>query len=335
MKELLRRLSEAYGPSGHEDKVREIIRGELDGAVDEIREDALGNLIAVKKVKRGTPKARIMVAAHMDEIGVIVTYIDEKGFLRFSNVGGISPFTLIGERVIFSNGVIGNFWHEPLEDMSELKLEKMYIDIGAGDRKKAMEMVRVGDVAGFHRSLEWVGERGIGKAMDDRAGCAVVVEAAKRAEELPNEVYFVFTSQEEVGLRGSRTSAYGLDPDIGIAVDVTATGDTPEAKAMAVKLGGGTAIKVRDASVISHPRVRESLIEIAEARGIPYQLEVLERGGTDAGGIHLTREGIPSGAVSVPCRYIHSPSEMIDYADMINSVDLLVGFLENAQTAFK
>ncbi len=329
MKEVLRKLSETYGPSGHEYRIREIIKEEISGFVDEIREDTMGNLIAVKRASRGKAEAKVMVAAHMDEIGLIVTHIDDNGFIRFSNIGGVSPFISIGQRVIFSNGAIGTVYHEPIEDISKLKLENMYIDIGAQDKESAMKIVKIGDAAGFHRPLEWVGERGIGKSMDNRAGCAVAVETIKKVGRTPNDVYFVFTSQEEVGLRGARTAAYGIAPDVGIAVDVTSTGDTPEAKTMAVKLGGGTAIKVRDASVICNPLVRERLIEIAEANGIPYQLEILERGGTDAGSIHLTREGIPSGVISVPCRYIHSPSEMIDYYDMVNSIELLTKALQS------
>jgi putative aminopeptidase FrvX len=328
MKELLTRLSEVYGPSGQEYRVRARIKEEIKDHVDDLKEDALGNLMTIKKAKGSRNPVKIMVAAHMDEIGVMVTHIDENGFLRFANIGGVSPFRLIGQRVIFGNGLIGTIWNEPLDDISKLTLEKMYIDMGAEKKESTNGMVKIGDVATFHRPLEWMGKRCLGKAMDNRAGCAVAVEAIKSLGDTPNEVYFVFTSQEEVGLRGARTSAYALNPHIGIAIDVTGTGDTPEAKTMSVKLGAGAAIKVKDNSVICHPFVRDNLIKSAQSKGIPHQLEVLEWGGTDAGSIHLTREGIPSGAISIPCRYIHSPSEMVDLSDMTSAVALLIAFLQ-------
>lgn len=164
--------------------------------------------------------------------------------------------------------------------------------------------------------------------MDNRAGCALLIQTIKELEDCQNDAYFVFSVQEEVGLRGAKTSAYAINPDVGIAVDVTSTGDTPKARTMAVELGKGPAIKVKDASVICHPKVKDLMIDRAEDKGIPYQLEVLEWGGTDAGIIHLTREGVPSGAVSVPCRYIHSANEMVDAEDLEDGVKLLVAILE-------
>lgn len=330
MKDLIKKLTETYGPSGSEDTIREIIRNEVVAYADEVRVDALGNLIAVKKGS----KPKIMLAAHMDEIGIIVTFIEDKGFLRFANVGGVFPFTLFGQRVIFANGIVGTFGVEKPDELKELKvsgvkLSKMFIDIGAKDRGEAERLVRIGDVASFHREMTDLGARLISKAMDDRIGCVVLIETLKRVakEDLDNEIYFVFTVQEEVGIRGARTAAYGIDPDIGIAVDVTLTGDTPEAPTMAVKLGGGPAVKVKDMSVISHPKVKNLMVKVAEEEDIPYQLEVLEQGGTDAGSIHLTREGIPSGVLSIPARYVHTPSEMVDFGDVENAVRLLVGIL--------
>ncbi|MFZ5925793.1 MAG: M42 family metallopeptidase, partial [Bacillota bacterium] len=255
MKELLKKLVEAYGPSGNEGPVREMIRKEVEGLADEVRIDALGNLIVVRK----GIGPRVLLAAHMDEIGVIVTHIDEKGFLRFSNMGGVSPFVLLGERVVFENGTIGTFGTEKLDDIKDLKLGKMFIDIGADDQESAKEKVSVGDVAGFHREARMEAGRIIAKSVDDRAGCAVLVQVLKElaGRTIPNQVYAVFSVQEELGTRGARTAAYGVNPDIGIAVDVTSTGDTPEARTMAVSLGKGPAIKVKDSTVITHPRVRQ------------------------------------------------------------------------------
>lgn len=320
MKQLIKKLTETYGPSGNEHNIRKKIKEEIQDYVDELRVDNLGNLIAVKK---GNGK-KIMVAAHMDEVGLIVTSIDEKGFLRFSKVGGVSEFYLLGQRVIFENGIIATLGTEKLESMKELKMDKMFIDIGAKDKKEAEQMISIGDQACYYREFSDLNKRIIAKALDDRIGCCVLIQTIKDiGQSSNNEIYFVFTVQEEVGLRGAKTSAFSINPDIGIAVDVTATGDTPKAKTMAVELGKGPAIKIKDNSILCHPKVRNHLIQTAEKNNIPYQLEVLEFGGTDSGAISVTKEGIPSGAISIPCRYIHTPSEMIDYDDVLNATKLL------------
>ncbi|NLU36447.1 MAG: M42 family metallopeptidase [Clostridiales bacterium] len=328
MKELLVRLTGIYGPSGREEAVRQAIRQEIEGFVDEITEDVMGNLIAVKKSSNPDAK-KVMLAAHMDQIGLIVTNIDENGFLRFSNVGGVSPFNVLHRRVVFQNGVTGAVSYETeLDDMKKLKLDKMYIDIGARSREEAGKHVQIGDAAVYHAPMAQSGDRYFGCAMDDRAGCAVLVETIRSVKESPNELIFVFTVQEEVGLRGAKTSAYTINPDIGISVDVTLTGDTPKSRPMAVNLGDGPAVKVKDASVICHPKVKDLMIQRAEEAGIPYQLEVLEYGGTDSGAIHLSREGVPSGVISIPCRYVHSAHEMVDRNDLENAVKLLTCILE-------
>lgn len=324
MRELLRKFSEAYGPSGREQQIARLISEEIREYVDEVFTDTLGNLYAVRR-GNGT---KVMVAAHMDEVGVIVTFIEEKGFLRFSNIGGLSPYVLLGQKVVFANGTVGTVGMEKLEDIKKLALDKMYIDIGAANRDEAAAKVRIGDIAVYYRELTVAGSRAVGKAMDNRAGCAVLVNALKDLDQTDNEIYAVFTVQEEVGLRGSRTSSYRLNPELGLAVDVTPAGDTPEPPAaMDVSLGRGPAIKVKDASIICHPRLKELLLELAEREGIPCQLEVLQSGGTDAGAIHLSRDGIPSAVISVPCRYLHTPGEMADLTDMENASRLLKTFL--------
>lgn len=323
MKELLKKLCETYGPSGREDEIARVIRDEIQNYVDEVFVDTMGNLYAVKKGS-GT---KVMVAAHMDEIGVIVTYIDQNGFLRFSNIGGVSPFIMLGQRVIFANGTIGTIGMEKLDDIKKLTLDKLYLDIGAKDHQEAAKLVKVGDIATSQRDVVFTGSRALGKAMDNRAGCAVLIQAMRELSETNNEVYAVFTTQEELGLRGARTSSYRVNPEIGLAVDVTLVGDTPEAPLMNVELGKGAAIKVKDSSIICHPQVKEMLTDIAEKQQIPYQFEVLTAGGTDAGAIHLTREGIPAGVISVPCRYVHTPGEMVDLDDLASAVKLLKTFL--------
>lgn len=326
LKRLIKRITEVYGPSGHEQAIRDLIREEIKGFVDEVRVDALGNLIARKKGTGATPRKKIMLAAHMDEIGIIVTHVDEKGFLRFAPIGGVYPINLHGSRCRFANGVTGVFGRETKDgSATEIKLDKLFIDVGATSADDAP--VGVGDAAGFWRDFTDLGERIVSKAMDDRIGCVVLIETLKELKKSPHDVYFVFTVQEEVGLRGAITSAFGVQPDVAIAIDVTGTGDTPESNRMAVSLGKGPAIKVKDAGMLAHPAVKNLLVDTAKESKIPFQLEVLTGGTTDAMAMQTTREGVPAGCISIPTRYIHSPSEMIDFGDLQNAVKLLVNVL--------
>ena len=324
MQDLIKRLVEAFGPSGKEDQVREIVRSEIEAYADEISVSSLGGLHAILNPGGGT---KVMVAAHMDEIGVIISHIDENGFARFHNIGGVYPHTLVGHRVRFDGDVAGVIGVEASVKKSDApKLEHAFIDFGAGSMAECP--VKVGDIGAFTRPFVALGNRYVAKSMDDRIGVAVAIEAARRLRNTPNEVQFAFTTQEEVGLRGARTSAYGLAPDVGIALDVTRTGDTPKGIKMAVGLGGGPTIKVRDSGSLSDPRVVDLMVQRAEAASIPYQLEVLQAGTTDATAIQITRAGVPVGVISIPCRYIHTPSEMVDAGDVENAVKLLLALLE-------
>jgi endoglucanase len=320
VKDLIRNLTECFGPSGHETAVRELIKGELPRGV-ETRVDAMGNLTVHRPGKAGG--RRIMLAAHMDEIGSVVTHVDQKGFLRFGNVGGVLSMPLTGGRVRFAQGITGVIGLEKLEDPARVpSLEKFYIDVGApgpGDCP-----VRVGDVACFHRACEDLGTRIVAKAMDDRIGCAILLQTMKELGRSPHDLYFVFTVQEEVGLRGAGTSGYGVEPEIALAVDITLTGDTPECAPMAVALGSGPAIKIKDSGMLAHTGVKDWLLRTAEAGSIPCQREVLVRGTTDASAIQVSRAGVPAGCVSIPTRYAHSPSEMVDYGDVQAVVKLLL-----------
>jgi len=240
----------------------------------------------------------------------------------------VYPRTLFGGRVQFLNGAFGVISGERLESADRVhSFEKMYIDVGADS--KANCPVKIGDLAIFERPMIDLGSRLVAKSMDDRIAVAVLIETLRKLESTPHEVYFVFSTQEEVGTRGATTAAYGIDPDLGIAVDVTGTGDTPKGMRMAVKLGAGPAVKVRDGGMLSDPRVVRWMSDTAEAAKIPYQLEILEAGSTDARAIQLTRAGVPVGCLSIPCRYIHSPSEMVDYSDVVNAVSLLTVLLSN------
>lgn len=324
MRDLIRKLIEITGPSGHEVKIREFIRGEIQSLADEVRVDALGNLIA-RKGAAGAGGKRVMLSAHMDEIGLIVTHVDAAGFVRFTTIGGVRVVNLPGGRVRFMNGVAGVIGKQARSEPGESSFEEMFIDVGARDRQSCP--VKVGDVAAFDRPFNDLGQRLIAKAMDDRVGVAVLIETLRHLKSSPHELYFVFSVQEEVGLRGATTAAYGIDPEIGLAVDVTGTGDTPRDRPMEVGLGKGPAIKLRDGGMLTDPRLVDCMVRVAEKGGLPYQLEILEHGTTDARAIQLTRAGVPVGCLSIPCRYIHSPSEMVDAGDVEKAVQLMLALL--------
>jgi len=332
MKPLIEKLTTTFSPSGYEDSIRDVIRKEIEKYADEVRVDALGNLIA----RKGSGGKKIMIAAHMDEIGLMVTHVDDNGFVRFTGIGGVYPRNLPGGRVRFVNGTVGVIGLEPTDHAEKIPaLDKMFIDVGATDKKSCP--VKTGDVATFERPFTDLGNRLVAKSMDNRIGCAVAIEVmraltlrqAQGGASTPHEVYFVFTTQEEVGTRGAQTSAYGIDPDLGFSIDVTGWGDTPGQKDFEVALGKGPAIKIRDGGMLSDPRIVEWMIRTAEKSKLPYQREVLLGGTTDARAMQLVRGGVPVGCISIPCRYVHTPSEMVDYEDVKNAVKLIVALLRS------
>ena len=328
MKQLLKTLTETYGPSGYEDAVRKVILKEVKPLADEVSVDVLGNLIVRKKPSVGAknPK-KIMLAAHMDEIGIIVSHVDKKGFVRFTSVGGAFGRYTLGARVHFLNGVTGVVGYDRLEQIDNwLPINKMFIDVGASSKEDCP--VKVGDVAAFERAFIEVGDhRLVAKSLDDRSGVIVLIETLRAIKSTPNDLYFVFTTQEEVGTRGAGAAAFSVNPDIGIAVDVTPTGDTPSSLKMVMELGNGPCIKFRDVGMLSDPRVVDWMIKAAEKAKIPYQREVLLVGSTDAREIQISRTGVMTGALSIPCRYVHSASEMVDINDLKNSIKLLTSML--------
>ena len=317
--ELLRKLCECSAPSGREDAIRTMIANEIKPYVDEISVDTLGNLIAHKKGNG----AKVMFAAHMDEIGVMVTFIDEKGFLRFAPVGGVDPYACVFRGVDFPNGVHGVVsYEEEAENIKKLKFNQLFIDIGANCKEEAETLISIGTMGVFEGTFHRQGNVVTTKALDNRAGCYVLIEALKALGESANDVYAVFTAQEEVGLRGARVAANKIMPEFAFAIDVTDTGDTPKAPVMAVKLGAGPAIKVKDNSILTHIEAREIMFDCAKKAEVPYQLEILEYGGTDAGAIHLSGLGVKTGAISIPTRYIHSQTETASVSDIQKSITL-------------
>ena len=321
-KKLIKKLTETFSPSGSEGAIRDVILNEIKGLADDIRVDAMGNLIARKGEKTGQGK-RIMVAAHMDEIGLIVTHVDENGFVRFTNLG--TPFAryLPGGHVRFTNGTLGIIDSEPPEGLHGIvKPEKMFIDVGAKSRKDCP--VKIGDMAAFERPFVEIGDRLVAKSFDDRIGCVILIETMRRLKSSPHELYFVFTVQEEVGTRGAATATFGIDPEIGLSVDIVPTGDTPKGWNTHTELGKGPAILIKDSGLIADPRIVAWMTGSAEKAKIPYQRNVQMRGGTDAMAMQRSRAGVMTGSIGVPTRYAHSPSEMIDINDVENSIKLLM-----------
>jgi putative aminopeptidase FrvX len=329
MKQLIQKLVETPSPSGYEAQIRSVVQAEIAPYTDAMQVDALGNLIA-QKGQGGADGIKIMLAAHIDEIGVMVTHVDENGFVRFTTLGGVRPYTCVGGRVRFLNGATGVIYMEPLDEMSKVPtFDQLYIDLGLSNSQDAP--VQIGDVAAFDRPFMDLGDRLVAKSMDDRIGAAVLIETLRQIKNTPHQLFFVFSTQEEVGVRGATTAAFGINPDLGLAVDVTGTGDTPRRTKvrMQVSLGKGPAIKVRDGGMLADRRVVDWMVRGAEKLNLPYQMEILEGGSTDARAMQLARAGVPAGCLSIPCRYIHSPSEMVDYQDVQQAVQLLVELLSH------
>lgn len=322
--QLLSDILSGYGPSGREGHVRAIIERALDGHVDSLETDVMGNLIAVKKGD-GTGR-RIMLSSHMDHIGLAVIDADENGFLRVAAVGGVSAAGMCGVHVVFENGVQGVVGKDGSAKES-VTVENLFVDIGAKDREAALSMVEQGDMCVMKPGITRLGEHRIASpAMDDRIACFVQLEAMLALPEgLKNDVVAVFSVQEEVGLRGAKTAAYQVKPDLGIGIDVTPAGDVPEAASrLPVKLGGGAAVKIMDRSLICTPDVVHTMLETARENGIAVQREVLPYGGTDGGAIQRSRCGVPTGVISIPCRYVHSTAETVDMRDVQAALDLLL-----------
>ena len=330
MRELVRKLTEAFGPSGREDEIRNLILEEIKDHVDGYKVDKVGNILAWK----GKGERKVLLDAHMDEIGVVVTNIDENGFLRIEPVGGVSPYTIFRKRIRFERvtGVVGIEGETPDEiekNLSKMSFDKLYVDIGAKNREEAEKLAPIGSFGVYDSHFVEVSGRFVSKAMDDRIGCAVIVEVLKRVKNSDITLFASFSVQEEVGLVGASVVAYDIMPDEAIAVDVTDSADTPKAiKRHPMVLGKGPAIKVMDKASISDKNILEKLINTAEKKGIPYQMEVLIFGGTNAAVLQRTRYGIPSATVSIPTRYLHTPSEMVEPSDVEGTIELLASYLE-------
>ncbi len=342
---LLERLVTTPGIAGREERIRELIKEELGKVSDEVDVDGMGNVIALKRAKdigssnKPEEAKKVMVAAHMDEIGFMVLYIDKKGFLRLQPVGGFDTRTLMAQRVVVhgKEDLIGNLYpstkppHMLSAEEAKKKLETKdyFVDLGLnGDKVK--ELVKIGDPVTLKQDFEEIGDTYSAKAMDDRVGVYVMIEALKKLDYHEADIYAVATVQEEVGLRGAKTSAFGIDPHVGIALDITISNDIPGSKEEenVTKLGDGVAIKIMDSASISNYKVIDALRDISDEKDISYQMEIMAKGGTDAGAIQQARAGIPTAGISVPARYVHSVNEMVHKDDVNSAITLLKEFLE-------
>ncbi|MEM7164906.1 MAG: M42 family metallopeptidase [Planctomycetota bacterium] len=337
--ELLKRLCEESGAPGFEDRIRAIFCDEVREHVDRIEVDGIGNVIAVREGEEGAPK--VMVAGHLDEIGFVVNHIDDKGFLRIHPLGGFDPKTLVAKRVriIDANGqdIIGVIGTKPVHIMSPeerkkpLDLKEFFVDVGL-PVEEVKERVRVGDPVTLYQSFEQVGNYYTSKSMDNRVSIYTLIELIKRVKSRKVSLYAVATVQEEIGLRGAMTATQAVQPDIGIAVDVTLACDVPASKPeeRVTALGEGTAIKILDSSLICTPKLVDRFRQLAKENDIPHQMEILPAGGTDAGAIQRSGRAVPSITLSVPCRYVHSVVEMVHGGDLEATVQLLATFMESA-----
>jgi endoglucanase len=339
--ELLKRLCEAPGIAGREEAVRAIVREAMEGLVDEIEVDALGNMIGRRKGKGGPS---VMFAGHMDEIGFMVKHIDDKGFLRLQPVGGFDARVLPAQRCIVHTedgeqlpGAMA-LETKPIhllagQETPTPKVDQIFVDLGlTGDEVKAQ--VQVGDMVTLDRTVERIGNNVMGKAFDDRISVFLMLEAARALgdEQVDAELILAATTQEEVGLRGARTAAYHLQPDIGVALDITLANDIPGASPQdaVTRVGEGVAIKVFDSSHISNHKLVSHFKQLAKANDITYQLEVLPRGGTDAGAMQLSRAGMPAITISLPTRYVHTVNEMAAISDIQAEIALLAAYMRHA-----
>jgi putative aminopeptidase FrvX len=340
--ENLEKLSNACGVAGREKEVRELLVKMLKLYADEVTVDRMENVIAIKKGKKNAPK--VMLAAHMDEVGLMIKTITKDGFLQFTKMGGIDDRILLAQKVNVNTeknilpGVVGSKPPHIQKEEERKKIftyDEMFIDIGAENRDDAKAMgVKIGDPVTFDSKFMKIGkDLVLGKAFDNRAGCAVMIEALKILEKTDCTIYAVGTIQEELGLRGAATAAYGIDPDVGIALDVTIAGDVPGVREFdtSVKMGKGPALTVSDSGLITHPKILRWLIDSATENKIDYQLETGLLGTTDAARIALTRQGVPSGTISVPARYIHSPAGLISLKDAQNAAKLAAATIQAIQ----
>lgn len=330
---LLKELTEAMGPSGFENEIRNVIRQQITPLADKVYTDVLGSLIAEKNP--GAKGPRVMLDAHMDEVGLMIVHVEDNGLLRFRPIGGVDPRILVSKPVIIGDqrifGVIGSkpiHLQEPSERTEPLGFKQLFIDIGAKDRADALKAVNLGDVAMFTTRYGEMGENcAKGKSFDDRVGCGVLIETLRESYNLP--LFGSFSVQEEIGLRGATATAHRIQPDIAIALEGTVCLDVVDAPGhgQGTLLGKGPALTVLDGNTIANKRFLDFMVAVAEKHDIPHQFRRVKGGSNDFGIIHQTRGGVVGGAISVPVRYIHAPAQVISLDDYRHAIQLVKALL--------
>lgn len=325
---MLKKLTQTFGVSGREGEINKVISEMVADYADEIKTDGIDNLIVFKS-GNGENKKKIMISAHKDEIGFMVMAIDDNGYLTVRGVGGIDVMASYSNKIIFKNGTIGILGLKKGPGDSKQEVTDMYVDIGATSKKDAEKLVKVGDVACYCGDLvKLKNGRVASKAIDDRIGCYIAIQSLMLLKDQYNDMYFVFSSQEELGLRGATVAARGIKPDIGIAVDITGSYDVPGSSSGNMKIGEGAAIKVMDRSVICDETIVDTMVGICNENKIKFQMDILPSGGTDAGAMNISNDGVRTGGISIPSRNGHSPVCVVDMKDVKACVDLLARFAD-------
>ncbi|MDB4897356.1 MAG: endo,4-beta-glucanase [Firmicutes bacterium] len=325
----LHRLAAVWGPPGREHKVAEALQEMIKPHVDEVRTDPFGNLIAVR---RGRPGARrVMLAAHMDTVGAIALNVSDKGLIHLGAVGDFKAHNAIGQRVVWGSGAVGVLQHEQVGDPKEIDIKKLWCDIGSSSREDALAHVRLGDMCTLVGELQQMGEAIVGPGLDNRAGCAVLVELAEHLTETDHEVIFAFTSQGEVGPRGAGTAAFGAAPDMAFVVDVAAAGDVPGRPRVDVKLGQGPALKLKDGNYIAHHGLSELVRHVANEHQVLLQTEIVAGPGghTDAQVVSVAGQGVATAVLDIPARYRGTAGEMVSMRDLHATADLVIKLLRS------
>lgn len=320
---LLQQLTQKFGPSGNEKEVADLITEQVQASADSVQTDTLGNLI-VRKNGKGK---KIMIACHMDEVGVMVTHIDNQGYLYFAPVGGLRNSELAGKRVIFSNRRVGIISRNSKKNEDNRPSEKFFIDIGVANGEEARGIISEGDMAVLVGDFQETDNHIISKALDNRIGCFVAIEVLKQIQS-ENNLFFTFTAQEEVGARGAKTAASTIQPDLALVIDTTISYDYPEERNRTC-VGQGVAIKVMDRSIVVSPKIKNWMANLASQKSITYQWEIITAGGTDSGPVHLTKGGIQTGGIAIPVRYLHTSNEIVAKKDILAAYHLLLELLQN------
>jgi putative aminopeptidase FrvX len=332
MWERLKRLVAVWGPSGREHQVAAVITELVRPYVDEVRTDRFGNLLALKRGAAGGQ--RVMVTAHMDTVGAVALNVSDKGLIYLAPVGGFKAHHAIGQRVVWGSGAVGVLQHEPVEEPREIEFRKLWCDIGATSKEEALSRVRLGDMCTLAGTVEAMGDFLVGPGLDNRAGCAVLLEVAERLAESRHEVAFAFTAQGEIGPRGAGTAAFGFEPALAFVVDVTSAGDVPRGPRVDVKLGGGPALKLKDGAYMAHQRLSDLVRRVAEEHGIPLQTEIVAgpAGHNDAQVVSVAGQGVATAVLDIPARYRGTAAEMVHVRDLQQTVDLLLRLLQSPLT---